>query len=190
MRIWVCPTAIQCRRQCRNMSSGIHWQISPNKVEKVKAALTAMSARPRLDGLSVKAKREYLAQLETAPSWMILNKEWAAFQRWRRKWTAGAEGGVVGGDGGWPKPSEQTALLVQSYIFKVTALTDTIRPRGCLQGKILLPFRGNDRQFCMVLNIFHYTAGEIVQAKRCSVIKRLEYLCWVKDRSDECSLSQ
>lgn len=145
----------------KTLSYEIYWQISPKKVEKVKAVLTAMSACPWLDGTSVKTKEWECGKLGMALQWMMLNKEWAALQK-RRRWTDRAGGGVLGGDGGWKKPAEQTALLVQSCLFKVTALTDTTRPGGCLQDKMLLPFRGSDWQLCMALDNFRHAAGDIL----------------------------
>lgn len=146
------------------LSYEIYWQKSPRrKAVKVKPVLTAMSACPWLDEMSVKPKESECGKLGMALQWTMLNKEWAALQKWRR-WTVMAGGGLVGGGGGWKKPPEQATLLVQSCLFKVTALTDTTRPGGCLQAKMLLPFGGSGWQLCTALDNFHHIAGEILQS--------------------------
>ena len=90
---------------------------------------------------------------------------------------------TVGGDRGWKKPSEQTASLVHSCLFNVTALTDTTGPEGCLQDNTFSSFRGNNWQFCTALDCSYHTAGEFFfcRTKLCSVINLLLYLYWGKN---------
>lgn len=81
------------------------------------------------------------------------------------------------GGGGWPEQEEeegqwevtegershQSRQHCWFSLFKVTALTDTTRPGGCLQDQMLLPLRGSKWQFCMALDKMHHTAGENLQ---------------------------
>ena len=85
------------------LSHETHWQISPNKVKNSKAACWQLRQRvPCFDGPSVKASGWECGEPGTAPSWMMLNKEWAALQKWRRR-----GGGWPGGGGGrWRRVKE------------------------------------------------------------------------------------
>lgn len=58
------------------LSYEIYWQKSPRrKAVKVKPVLTAMSACPWLDEMSVKPKEWEYGKLAMALQWMMLNKE-------------------------------------------------------------------------------------------------------------------
>lgn len=145
-----CPAAIHCCRQCKNIviwdlltnisrkksrkSKNRHWQPCQRVL-----GLTVSLSKPRSKNVAILGRR--------CSGWCWIKNEW-------RRWTARAGGGAVGGNGGWKKPSEQTALLVRACLFRVTALTDTTGPGGCLQDKMLLSFKGGDWQFCMALDNF------------------------------------
>lgn len=162
-RIWVCPAAIQCCRQCKkiviwdlltDISRKEKWKKSKNQCwQPCQHVLGFM-------GCLSKPKSEKVANLGCS-GWSWIKKE----LRYRS------------GGGGWPEQEEeegqwevtegershQSRQHCWFSLFKVTALTDTTRPGGCLQDQMLLPLRGSKWQFCMALDKMHHTAGENLQ---------------------------